>query len=61
MTKESCSESYKAITPHELLELLKSHDHDAIVEVANRKQVISKRELTSLLDRTQLVKQWEGV
>lgn len=59
MTKAS-AESYKSITPQELLELLRSHDHDAVVEMSGRKEVIGKRELNALLDRSQLIEQWKG-
>ena len=59
MTK-TYAETCKSITSQELLELLRSHDHDAAVQVTNRKEVISKRELNALLDRSALVEQFEG-
>lgn len=59
MTK-SYAETCKSITPQELLELLRSQDHDAAVQVTNRKEVISKRELNALLDRSALIEQFEG-
>lgn len=59
MTKEY-AEQCKSITPAELLELLKSQDHDAVVSTAAKKQVISKKELNALLDRSHLVKIWNG-
>ena len=60
MTKEY-AEKCRSITPAELLELLKSHDHDAVVSVDNKRQVISKKELNALLDRSHLVQQWQGM
>lgn len=60
MTKEY-AEKCLSITSAELLDLLKSHDHDAVVEVADRTQVIGKRELRALLDRSHLVQKWQGM
>jgi len=60
MTREY-TDTCKPISSQELLELLKSHDHEAAVDVTNkRREVISKKELAALLDRSHLVEQWKG-
>lgn len=59
MTREY-TDTCKPISSQELLELLKSHDHEAAVDVTNkRREVISKKELAALLDRSHLVEQWK--
>lgn len=62
MTKEY-TEACKPITPQELLELLKSQDHDSVVDVTSRQlrqQMVSKQQLSALLDRSELYRIWEG-
>ncbi|XP_048238060.1 lymphocyte-specific helicase-like [Haliotis rufescens] len=52
------STSLKPISAPELLELLRSRDHEAIVQ-GSEKNVISNKDLENLLDRSDLVRKFE--
>ncbi|XP_067938071.1 lymphocyte-specific helicase-like isoform X2 [Watersipora subatra] len=59
MTK-SYTDTCKSISSQELLDLLKSDDHDGVIEMNTRKEVISKRDLNALLDRSSLNEEWQA-
>ena len=56
---KSFSKSLAAVTPEELMELLRSTDFDAEMGDKAQNSVISDRDLRSLLDRSDLADKWE--
>ena len=56
---KSFSKSLAAVTPEELMELLRSTDFDAEMGDKAQNSIISDRDLRSLLDRSDLADKWE--